>query len=249
MAYTHPSVITTFVALQSKMEGDLLFMYLDRKGLVTTGVGNLIDSIADAQRLPWKRSDGTLASPDEVAAAWRAVKARTDLMLEGGGAYAGVTSLRLTQADVEDLIRKKLLSNEAELMKRLPTFPHLTADAQMGVHSVAWAAGPDAHAPHLFAALGQAVPDYLAAAYESSDNFRDLAPDRKRFNKAVFTNAAVAQKIGADITRLFYPTMLNMAMEAEQIATFQEGAGLGAAFWVGVGVVGFGLWKIFGARA
>lgn len=35
------------------LEGRVPYMYLDVKGLVTTGLGNLIDSTADAEQLAW----------------------------------------------------------------------------------------------------------------------------------------------------------------------------------------------------
>jgi hypothetical protein len=48
------------------LEGRVPFMYLDVKGLVTTGLGNLIDSTGDAEQLAWQHADGTPASTDEI---------------------------------------------------------------------------------------------------------------------------------------------------------------------------------------
>ena len=78
--------------------------------------------------------------------------------------------------------------------------------------------------------------------------------------RAMFINAAVVQKLGLDPSVLHYPSILNMAMDvaspavhalggaaafAEQAATFQKGKGLGVGFWIGLGVVGFGAWKLW----
>lgn len=48
------------------LEGRVHFIYLNVKGLVTTGLGNLIDSTADAEQLAWQHADGTPASTDEI---------------------------------------------------------------------------------------------------------------------------------------------------------------------------------------
>ena len=46
------SVRRGFIGFSAPFEGRLHYMYLDVKGLVTTGVGNLIDSVGAAQALP-----------------------------------------------------------------------------------------------------------------------------------------------------------------------------------------------------
>ena len=45
-----PSVFAAFPGFITRFEGRLPFMYLDTKGLVTTGVGNLIDPLVPASR-------------------------------------------------------------------------------------------------------------------------------------------------------------------------------------------------------
>jgi hypothetical protein len=71
------------------------------------------------------------------------VKARTDLYLAGGGAFAPLTNLRLTESAIDNLVQGKATDNEIELRKHFPDYDDLPADAQLGVLSMAWAMGAD----------------------------------------------------------------------------------------------------------
>lgn len=57
-----------------RWEGNVPFMYLDTKGLVTVGIGNLLRTVQDAIQLPFvNQSTNEEASSDEIAAAFEAV--------------------------------------------------------------------------------------------------------------------------------------------------------------------------------
>ena len=103
------AVANKWLSINSQWEGYLPYMYLDVRGLVTTGMGNLIDPISLATALPWQRADGSPASQSEIVAAWQAVKARTDLESGYGQAYAQVTSLRLSKEAINALVLSVLL--------------------------------------------------------------------------------------------------------------------------------------------
>jgi GH24 family phage-related lysozyme (muramidase) len=149
------AVLAAWHRFSEPLEGRVEHMYLDVLGLVTCGVGNLIDSrthesagLALATALPWRRPDGTLASADEIEAQWRALRARRDLSqrhyrfardyLETRFRYA----LTLTDEAIDELVARKLASNEVELRKRFPSWDSWPADAQLAVASMAWAMGP-----------------------------------------------------------------------------------------------------------
>ena len=89
------SVRDIWTEFNAPLEGRLHFMYLDIKGLVTTGMGNLIDATGSpplrpptdseraashelARQLAWQASDGSSASPDQIDAEWDQIKARLD---------------------------------------------------------------------------------------------------------------------------------------------------------------------------
>jgi GH24 family phage-related lysozyme (muramidase) len=58
-------------------EGYVEHMYLDTKGLVTVGIGNMLPSVAAAQALPFvNRSTGNRATADEIAADYASVESQ-----------------------------------------------------------------------------------------------------------------------------------------------------------------------------
>jgi hypothetical protein len=103
------SVRNVWIQFNKDLEGFLDFMYLDSRKLVTTGMGNLVDSRHVAERLNWYDwRTGQYVSIDEIQAAWDLVKSRTDLSSHGGGAFKNVTTLRITEDEINSLIFSKL---------------------------------------------------------------------------------------------------------------------------------------------
>ena len=138
-----PSVRSAFVPFTVKIEGFCTWMYLDVKCLVTTGDGNLIDPIETAVGLPFIHPDtGGPATQDEIRTAWAVVKSRRDMAPRGGGAFAALTSIRLTPDGVDQLVATRLDANESYLRGRFPEWDAWPADAQLGTLSMAWAMGP-----------------------------------------------------------------------------------------------------------
>jgi GH24 family phage-related lysozyme (muramidase) len=149
------AVADIFPAFTKTYEGYVPFLYLDVKGLVTCGCGNLVDPVQYAMGLPWL-IDGDPTNPADDAAilqAWQDVKARQDLAQAGGVAFAGVTHLRLTSAAIDALVRSKCNSNESALAQRIPNWTQLPASAQLATLSLAWACGPWFAFPKFLAAL------------------------------------------------------------------------------------------------
>lgn len=184
-------------------EGYLPYMYLDRLGLVTTGMGNLIDPLPMAQALPWKKADGSLATKEEIGANWQLVKARQDLKGHGGVAFKNVQNLHLDEADIQALINSKLASNDKILSTRFAGYPSWPADAQMGTNSMSWAMGANFNYPKFKEAVSKMVPDFRTAAAESyiPDNpQKDITKPptdaslraRNLANKQLFLNAQAA---------------------------------------------------------
>mgnify|MGYP006266444431 CR=1 FL=1 len=214
------SVLQAFPGFTAGFEGRLPFMYTDNKGLVTTGVGNLIDPIAAALVLPWKRSDGNDASQDEISAEWHKVKDAYPAVQST--ADRSLATLHLEPADIDRLVASKAKSNEDVIRGQLPGYDSWPADAQLAILSMAWAQGPSFHSwPHLLVALGASTPDFLAAAGNPGNASSDtgargqawlndvgnpgLRP-RNLANKVLFQNAARVQVAGGDYERLWYPT-------------------------------------------
>jgi hypothetical protein len=211
----HPSVLAAYRPFSARFEGVLPFMYLDVKGLVTTGIGNLIDPVDSALTLPWKHKNGTRATPDEIRAEWTRVKGHTELKLKGGGAFGKVITLVLDDEAIDHMVQTKLHQNEAVLRQRYPGFETWPADAQLGALSRAWAMGPYARSPRFDEVVNQRRPDFRKAAREGrmdATGNPGLAP-RNEANRQLFTNAANALDHGMPIDLLHWPANLPEAVK------------------------------------
>jgi GH24 family phage-related lysozyme (muramidase) len=211
------AVHDNFIAFTTKFEGRVQWMYLDIKGLVSIGIGNLIDPIDLAMDLPFVHKDDTAASAsaDEIETEWQTVKDRQDLAPSGHLAFKDLTSLQLTDDSIDELVLSKLdqfqstLENTTEFAD-LESWP---ADAQLGLLSMAWALGPAFGPgwPHFRAAC--ADDDWAAAAanchMEDSAN-PGLRP-RNQADVVLFTNAQAVADQGLDFSVLQWPTALSPA--------------------------------------
>jgi hypothetical protein len=218
------SVLPGFMAITPKLEGDTNWMYLDVKGLVTTGWGDLIDPINAALYLPWfHKMTGLPASVPEIRDAWAKVKGAISMMRMGGGAYAALTDLRLTSDGLSSLVQGRLGSDDELLSKRWSMYANAPADGQLALLLCAWAAGPAWPAPHLDAALASGDWDAAAGpvgdanafvacrghAWLNDDGNPGLRP-RNLAVKLLLENAACVASLPAvyDPNILYWPTRL-----------------------------------------
>jgi hypothetical protein len=142
------------------LEGRVHYMYLDWKGWVSTGLGNLIDattqpmsppsaaergtSLTMADQYQWTTVDGSSASADLVAIDWDAVKSRLDLAPSGHLAFQPLTKLVLSDAEIDRMIFAKADEMERWLKSRaeFADFDNWPADAQLAVLSMSCGMGP-----------------------------------------------------------------------------------------------------------
>lgn len=199
------SVRAAFVPFTAPIEGVVPFLYLDVRGLVTTAIGCLVDPVAYAMVLPFKRLDGSAATREEIAEEWHKVKFRQDLAHKGGMAYRGITSLRLTQAAIDELVGKKLDQIDDHLSRRFVDYASWPADAQLALLSQAWAIGPAFNWPMLVAALR--ARDFIMAANEAhiSEHGNPGVAPRNRANRVLWRNAAYVLGEGLDPEPLYWP--------------------------------------------
>ena len=217
------SVQTQFRSFNEPLEGVVKYMYLDIKGLVTVGVGNLIDPVSAALELPfqWKNKPGVkkpggAATKAEIQTEWQKLKDDQTLAHKGHRACAKVTDLELSDASIDDLISRRLLSNQGFLKKQkaFADFENWPADAQMGLLSMAWAMGPGGpRAFHTFsAACATADFDVAAENCRMSEVGNPGLVPRNRADKLCFHNAAAVLAGEADgfynREMLYYPQML-----------------------------------------
>lgn len=191
-----PSVEAVFPSFTARFEGRLFHLYLDVRGLVTTGVGILVDPIAYALALDWRNPDGSKSSQGQIADAWHTVKAATSWAPRGGVAFAPLTEIRLTPNGVDALTLAKLRANDVELSRRVRGWETLPAPAQLATHSLAWACGPDFDFPKFLAALES--HDWATCATECQMDATDnpgLVP-RNRADYELFALAVHGDDLG-----------------------------------------------------
>lgn len=218
------SVRDGFLGYTAPLEGEAVpHMYVDVIGLVTCAYGNLIDGSqgksatpwAPALVLPWRWPDGGLASTDQIKADWVRLKSHEAILRRRGLAtQATYTNVRLTE-DACKALALETLDTMARHLERahFPEFATYPADAQLGILSLAWAAGSDW--PRKFPRCKAAVlaRDWLTAVREGQ--LSTIAADKKTPNPGViprnraqrlcFANAYGVELAGADPEPLHWP--------------------------------------------
>lgn len=191
-------------------------MYLDIKGLVTAGVGNLIDPVELAQALPFqlKNAPRSLATAEQIATEWQRLKDDPALARAGHLACAPLTQLELGDGAIDSLVARRLADNEAYLKRQewFQQFDTWPADAQLGLLGMAWAMGPrgPGEFPRFRAAcLGL---DFTTAAAECrmDDEANPGLAARNQADIALFLNAAHVLENSAafDPSVLHYPQLI-----------------------------------------
>jgi GH24 family phage-related lysozyme (muramidase) len=209
-----PSVRDAFYDFNAPLEGVVEWMYLDVKGLVTVGVGNMLPTESAAAALPFYRN----GNPDDAAddatkrQGWRDVRARQDLAPRGHVPFQDVCGLRLTRDAIRALVDSKLSFNEVVLKESFPRFDDWPADAQLGLLSMAWAMGPGfaSRWPKFTAACRALDFDKAADECRMSEQGNPGVVPRNDADQKLFRNAArvVQPDNGYDADTLYYPTVL-----------------------------------------
>ena len=187
-------------------------MYLDILGLVTTGVGNLIDRADVAAALPWyHEATGQRATKAEVIAAWQALKARQDLAKLHWKYAARLNDLRLKDADIDALVTSKLHGNAEYITRKyFPDFPDWPADAQLAAMSMAWAVGPGFPDKFKNWTKFAKLQDWISA--KACCKIREInnpgVVPRNRQNEKCHDNAYTVAKAGMDRAELHWPALL-----------------------------------------
>jgi GH24 family phage-related lysozyme (muramidase) len=214
----HQSVRDGFIAFTAPLEGVVTWMYLDVKGFVTVGIGNLIDPVSTAIGLPFVKPDGAAATKSEIAAAWQNVKSHTELAQQGYRPAARVSDLRLTNEGVEQIVLSVLDRFAKALLGHYPDFESWPADAQLATLSMAWACGPAFHLVG-FTALEAALKggDFARAAvccHMNETNNAGLKP-RNLANRQLYMNAARVLDWKLDPESLAWPAVLEDSVPTE----------------------------------
>jgi GH24 family phage-related lysozyme (muramidase) len=236
-----PSVSKAFVDFNTPLEGCLTFMYTDARGLVTTGMGNLVDPVSLALALPWKNPDGSLTDAGTIQAQWQAVKNGPVNSSVNAGP---LTTIRLDKDGVTQAVAAQLALNEAAAAAAFPAWAQWPADAQMAVHSMMWAMGSGFTSgfPQFMAAVNATPPNFAACAAASAQNpggqslahFKGVGIQaRITANDVCWLNAQQVVSRGLDPSQLYYPSNVTTfsAARLAELAVLGLGMGLGAALY------------------
>lgn len=212
----YQSVRDAFYDFNVPLEGVINWMYLDIKGFVTIGVGNLIDPVDRALELPFEYEDqpGSMAFQEEISDAWQTVKSNISLKSKGATAFKSLTNLRLNDAAIRSLVDAKLTANETFLQGAFPEFDHFPADAQLGLLSMAWAmgAGFASKFPKFRSACLSQDWDTAAAECQISEVGNPGVKPRNQADETLFSNAARVVELGDTSgyypDTLYYPTII-----------------------------------------
>jgi|LGOV01.1.fsa_nt_gb hypothetical protein len=208
----HASVRHKLPEFLTLYEGKYHHMYLDVKGLVTIGIGFLIDPVDEALKLQYKTKGGGMAGQAEVKAEWTKVKARKDLIKKGGPAFASITTLELSDQGIRTMFVKKSEAaakwyvNNAAAKMYYGAFDSWPADAQMALLGIAWGIAP---IPQFgWRALPEACKreDWMKAADEC--RIKGAPEGRNRGHKLMFQNAHYVKENKSDIRKLWWPSQL-----------------------------------------
>lgn len=217
-----------FYDFNLKYEGGVNFLYQDLLGLVSIGVGILVDPIERADYLPLIHPDGRRATIPEIRAEWTVVKNLPgkngkSAALLGHRYVEPFIKLRLTEEGLRQTLQWKLDQQMSYLAKRFPEFAYWPSDAQLATLSMSWACGPAFRFPKLEAALK--AMDFRIAAIECRIR-TEPAPDqphgnpgvvpRNKANKQLYTNAAIVMEQKLDPETLHWPADLSAVMPKEE---------------------------------
>ncbi len=222
----HKSVLEAFHSYSEPLEGRVHSMYCDILGLVTCGVGNLIDPIWHAEQLPWTLEDGSPADKAQVRADWHKLKDGAVYYSKRHWRFArDATKVRLTDAAIDALVEMRLQSNAKIICKRFPNFPEFPADAQLAILSIAWAVGAGFY--HKFPTLARAIdiPYWLGA--EASCTIREKGNPgvipRNKANRLLFRNAEIVRNSRGDVSVLHWPDIAGVT-QGVSASTLQQDA-------------------------
>lgn len=202
------SAIDAFPGYSVRHEGSTLYLYADIKGLPTCSVGVLLATLDSALRLKWQVGDRA-ATPAEIQKDWQTIKA-----LGPGNrtakSQAPLTTIRLTQATSDALVRHRLAANIAYIRRFLLNWDEAPADAHLATASLCWAvgAGLDKTRPAFVAAFN--ARDWLACKVHSrirSDNNPGVI-GRNRDQERCFDNAATVEQHKLDPSVLHWPALV-----------------------------------------
>lgn len=123
-------------------EGSISHMYLDTRGFVTVGVGNMLKTAADAQELTFvERDNGSAATAENIATDYNAVRERPYGMEYPASSFKTYTKFDMSDAEINMLLDRRITEFEARLRDDFLGFDSYPDRARLGLIDMAFNLG------------------------------------------------------------------------------------------------------------
>jgi GH24 family phage-related lysozyme (muramidase) len=123
-------------------EGEIAHMYLDTVGAVTVGVGNMLPSVNEAQKLSFiNRLTKKLATKDEIKADFESVKKQIKGLK--ASAYKSYTKLDFPPTSIDNLLNIRIEEFKQQLRLKFPKFDSYPLTAQFALLDMAFNLGTE----------------------------------------------------------------------------------------------------------
>ncbi len=163
-------------------------MYLDSRGIVTIGIGRALETVQQAQELPFVlRGTSTPATAHLIGLEWYAVKAQKPAM--AASYYLQCTVLELPDAAINADFNKSLNYFTGILRRHFPKFDSYPEAAQLGLMDMIYSEGEGT----LFLPKPPGSPHFCAGAL--ANDWATCAAECKR--------GGVSDQRNADCAALF----------------------------------------------
>jgi hypothetical protein len=224
-----------WLRFSAELEGRVHILYLDKKGLVSTAIGNMIpnpDELCNS-KYPFRHGwAGNLADCNEKKNGWNVIKGKPPNQPAGrtkdeedNSVYGKACDLRLSDEAIDSLVWAKTAMFENALRAEFPGYDNFPSDAQLGLLSMAW---PGSFLGPFFPKFKEDVRNgwWFAAARDC--HFGEPDKDkRNRYNRWAFGLAGRAIKVGGlDKERLYFnpPGTLNYGNTGANKVYFTKGS-------------------------
>lgn len=177
-------------------EGTVPWMYLDTRGFVTVGVGELLANAAKAGTLAFVDPDGEPSSQDAILGEFNRVSALVPAKV--AAFYRSPTSPVLPHGAIDTLLMNHLNFFDGQLAGRFPNYASFPDTAKLGLLDLIYNLGQVGlfqHFPHFMAAVDK--QDWLGAA----SNCHRVGPSQARndWTRQQFLAAAAPAAPASDL--------------------------------------------------
>jgi GH24 family phage-related lysozyme (muramidase) len=134
------SYLDDSVAQLQIFEGVIPWMYLDTRGFVTVGVGELLAAVGRAQALPFIDSNGNPVTTDVILAEFNRVLALAKG--QAAGAYQTNGSPTLSASSISNLLMAHVQYFDGQLSARFANYAAFPDAAKLGLLDMIYNLGP-----------------------------------------------------------------------------------------------------------